>query len=73
MDKKLTAECLSLLLLFAAFPLISIGTTGGNSFVWWVGLTSLVVGGLLPVLTRYMDHSRDTIRDIGMEFDDRPS
>jgi hypothetical protein len=73
MDKKLTAECLSLLLLFAAFPLISIGTTGGNSLVWWVGLTSLVVGGLLPVLTRYMDHSRDTIRDIGMEFDDRPS
>ena len=73
MDKKLTAECLSLLLLFAAFPLISIGTTGGNTLVWWLGLTSLVVGGLLPVLTRYMDHSRDTIRDVGMEFDDRTS
>ena len=73
MDKKLTAECLSLLLLFAAFPLISIGTTGGNSLVWWAGLTSLIVGGLVPVLTRYMDHSRDTIRDVGMEFDDRTS
>lgn len=73
MDKKLAAECLSLLLLFAAFPLISIGTTGGNSLVWWLGLISLIVGGLVPVLTRYMDHSRDTIRDVGMEFDDRTS
>ena len=73
MDKKLTAECLSLLLLFAAFPFTSIGTTGGNRLVWWVSLTSLVVGGLLPVLTRYMEHSGDTIRDAGMEFDDRTS
>jgi hypothetical protein len=28
---------------------------------------------VLPVLTRYMDHSGDTIRDVGMEFDDRTS
>lgn len=73
MDKKLTAECWSLVLLFAAFPLTSNGTTAGNGLVWWLGLISLIVGGLLPVLTRYMDHSRDTIRDTGMEFDDRTS
>jgi hypothetical protein len=73
MDKKLTAECWSLVLLFAAFPLTSMGTKGGNELVWWLGLISLIVGGLLPVLTRYMDHSRDTIRDAGMEFDDRTS
>lgn len=72
MDKKLKAETLALLLLFAAFPIISLGTTGG-SVVWWLGLISLVLGGVLPVWTRYMDHSGDTIRDVGMEFDDRTS
>jgi hypothetical protein len=73
MDKKLRAECWSLVLLFAAFPIISWGTTGGSSLVWWVGLASLVLGGVLPVWTRYMDHSGDTVRDVGMEFDDRTS
>ena len=73
MDKKLKAETWALLLLFAAFPIISFGTTAGTVLVWWVGLMSLVLGGVLPVWTRYMDHSRDTIRDFGMEFDDRTS
>lgn len=73
MDKKLKAEILSLLLLFAAFPITSWGTTGENDPVWWVGFTSLVVGGLLPIWTRYMDHSTDTIRDVGIEYDDRIS
>ena len=73
MDKKLKAECLAMLLLFAAFPITSWGTTGGNQLVWWIGLLSLVAGGMLPVLTRYMDHSTDTIRDVGPEYDDRPS
>jgi hypothetical protein len=73
MDKKLKAEIWALLLLFAAFPITSWGTTGDNRLVWWLGLLSLVVGGLLPVWTRYMDHSGDTIRDVGMEYDDRTS
>ena len=73
MDKKLKAETWALLLLFAAFPIISFGTTSGNALVWWIGFVSLVAGGLLPVMTRYMDHSRDTVRDVGMEFDDRTS
>lgn len=73
MDKKLKAETWALLLLFAAFPIISFGATGGGSLVWGIGLLSLVVGGVLPVWTRYMDHSSDTIRDVGMEFDDRTS
>ena len=47
--------------------------TGGKELVWWVGLLCLIAGGLLPVLTRYMDHSADTIRDVGMEYDDRIS
>ena len=73
MDRKLKAECLAMLLLFAAFPITSFGTTGDNSLVWWIGLASLVAGGVLPIMTRYMDHSADTIRDTGMEYDDRPS
>lgn len=73
MDKKLKAETLALVLLFAAFPIISWGTMGGNRLVWWIGLLSLVAGGVLPILTRYMDHSTDTIRDVGPEYDDRLS
>lgn len=73
MDKKLISETLALVLLFAAFPIISVGTTAGSGAVWWTGLISLIVGGVLPVLTRYMDHSGDKVRDVGIEFDDRAS
>jgi len=73
MDKKLQAETFAFVLLLAAFPITSWGTTAGNDLVWWLGFLSLVGGGLVPVLTRFMDHSRDTIRDVGMEFDDRTS
>ena len=48
MDKKLRAELLALLLLCAAFPITSFGTTFGNSLVWWIGLACLVAGGVLP-------------------------
>lgn len=73
MDKKLKAETLALVLLLAAFPVTSWGTTAANYLVWWIGFISLVAGGLVPVVTRYMDHSSDTIRDVGMEYDDRTS
>lgn len=73
MDKKLKAETLALVLLLAAFPITSWGTTSGSYLVWWIGFLSLVAGGVLPVWTRYMDHSGDRIRDVGMEFDDRTS
>jgi hypothetical protein len=73
MDKKLRAETLALVLLLVAFPITSWGTTGGNYAIWLLGFLCLVAGGVLPVWTRYMDHSRDTIRDVGMEFDDRAS
>lgn len=73
MDKKLKWETWALLLLFAAFPIISFGTTGGRVLIWWLGFFSLIAGGLLPVMTRYMDHSTDKIRDAGMEFDERTS
>jgi len=70
---KLVTETVALLLLFAAFPLVSLGATGGLAAVWWLGLLCLIAGGLLPVVTRYMDHSQDKTTDIGMEFDERTS
>lgn len=73
MDKKLKAETLALLLLFAAFPITSWGTTAGSYLVWSIGFISLVAGGLLPIITRYMDHSADAVRDVGIEYDDRTS
>src|SRR5215475_14499530 len=66
MDKKLRAETLAFVLLLAAFPITSWGTTAGNVLVWWTGFICLVVGGLVPVLTRYMDHSKDKIRDVAI-------
>ena len=73
MDKKLKAETLAFVLLLAAFPITSWGTTAGSYLVWVIGVICLVAGGLVPVMTRYMDHSTDTIRDVGMEYDDRVS
>lgn len=73
MDRKLIADTIALLLLWAAFPIISLGTTGGNAVVWWLGLLCLIAGGLLPISTRFMDHSGDRIRDQGLEFDERTS
>jgi hypothetical protein len=43
---------LSLILLVAAFPLISIGTTYGPAVVWWMGLAALGCGGLIPPMQR---------------------
>lgn len=73
MDRKLKAESAALVLLLAAFPIISAGSTSGRAAIWWIGTLAFVAGGVLPVITRYMDHSKDTIRDMGMEFDERTS
>jgi len=73
MDVKLQFDTVALVLLFAAFPITSYGTTNDNTVIWVLGLLCMLVGGLLPIATRFMDHSRDTIRDVGMEFDDRTS
>jgi hypothetical protein len=72
-DRKLRVETLAFVLLLVAFPVISRGTTQDSRLLWWTGLVGLVLGGVLPVWTRYMDHSTDKPRDAGMEFDDRVS
>jgi hypothetical protein len=66
-------ETLSLVLLLVAFPVISLGSTHGQTAVWVIGFAALVLGGVLPVWTRYMNHDNDKVRDMGTEFDDRTS
>ncbi|MFC0401695.1 EmrB/QacA subfamily drug resistance transporter [Paraburkholderia rhizosphaerae] len=70
---KLVAETLALILMFVAFPLTSVGATNGNAFLLIVGLLCVIAGGVLPIITRFMDHSKDKVRDAGVEFDDRAS
>jgi hypothetical protein len=72
-DSKLKIETLAFVLLLLAFPVISIGTTHGGDLLWWTGLLGFVLGGVLPVWTRFMDHSTDKPTDMGMEFDERTS
>lgn len=50
----LASLSLSLILLLVAFPLISIGTTQGPPFLWWLGLLTLVAGGLIPPARRFL-------------------
>jgi hypothetical protein len=70
---KLVAETLGLILMFVAFPVISIGSTAGNMPLLILGLLCVIAGGALPIVTRFMDHSKDQVRDAGVEFDDRAS
>lgn len=72
---KLVVESGALLLLFAAFPLISLGSTAGTTSVWWFGLISLIIGACLPVMTRFVGRKdvADKAGDVGMEFDERTS
>ena len=48
------ARNLSLLLMLAAFPLVSVGTTGDRPIVWWLGLASLALGALIPPVMRFV-------------------
>lgn len=73
MDRKLKVETLSFVLLILAFPIISLGATQGSAPLWLAGLLAVVLGGVLPIWTRFMDHSTDKPTDMGLEFDDRTS
>ena len=42
----------SFVLFLLAYPLISIGTTGGPRVLLWIGLGALVLGALIPPLQR---------------------
>ena len=55
---RFAARNISLLLMLAAFPLISIGTTSDRPLLWWIGLASLTVGALLPPVMRYLPEEK---------------
>ena len=48
------ARNLSLVLMLAAFPLISVGTTGDRPLLWWAGLLSLLAGAAIPPILRFV-------------------
>jgi hypothetical protein len=50
----LAALSVSMVLMLAAFPLISIGTTQGPDLLWWLGLGALSLGGLIPPAGRFL-------------------
>jgi hypothetical protein len=72
-NDKLKSETVAFVLLLIAFPVISAGATDDRTWLWVLGLVAVVIGGVLPVWTRFMDHSGDKPTDMGMEFDDRAS
>ncbi|HEY0872863.1 MAG TPA: hypothetical protein VGD94_05275 [Vicinamibacterales bacterium] len=51
---RLAVLSLSMVLLLAAFPLISLGTTRDSPLLWWLGLIALAVGGLIPPARRFL-------------------
>ena len=55
---RFAARNISLVLMLAAFPLISIGTTGDRPTMWWLGLASLGLGALIPPVMRYLPEEK---------------
>lgn len=51
---NLVALSVSMVLLLAAFPVISYGTTHGTAWLWQVGIAALVVGGVIPPAGRFL-------------------
>jgi hypothetical protein len=51
---KLWVNGIALVLLLIPFVLISIGTMRETPALWWTGLVLLVIGALIPPITRYV-------------------
>ena len=43
---------ISFLLFVSSYPLVSIGTTGGPEFLWWLGLAALLLRAMIPPAQR---------------------
>ncbi|MEO8992213.1 MAG: hypothetical protein ABI284_07090 [Nitrosospira sp.] len=60
LKNRLTYLTISFVLLVLAFPLISIGTSQGPAWLWHLGLSSLITGGMIPPLYRLLSrHSTE--------------
>lgn len=51
---KQTALGIALILLLAAYPLISIGATQGIPALWWIGVAAVIIGGLIAPISRFV-------------------
>jgi hypothetical protein len=66
---KLWVNGIALMLLLIPFVLISIGTMRETPALWWTGLVLLVIGALIPPITRYVPGNGDGNGDGGDEED----
>lgn len=48
-----TVLLVTFVVLLVPFPLISYGTTEGVESLWWLGIALLIVGGIIPPISRY--------------------
>jgi hypothetical protein len=49
-----TLNGIALILLLIPFALISIGTTNDIEALWWAGVIMLIIGALIPPISRYV-------------------
>lgn len=56
---RLGALGLALVLMLISLPLVSIGAGDNLNLVGWLGLLSLIAGGLIPPATRYVLPAED--------------
>jgi len=71
---RLATLSLSMVLLLAAYPLISIGLMPGRpDYLWRAGLVLLVVGGAIPPVRRFLSRREppQPPSDVGMADDQR--
>lgn len=72
---RLASQTLAMLLMLAAFPLISFGTTSGPPLLWWLGLAALGVGGAIPPVRRFVEkrQAEPPPTAVGLADDERVS
>lgn len=72
---RLVSLSISLALLLASFPLVSVGTTRGPEPLTWLGIGALVLGGLIPPARRLVSRPapEPPPTDCGLCDDDRVS
>lgn len=50
---KRNAQAFALVLTLIALPLVSLGSSQDIGWLWRLGLTTLILGGLIPPAARY--------------------
>ena len=56
---EMTVQIVSLLFLLAPLPLIVYGVLEGVAALWWLGIALVIVGGVIPPLTRFVFEEED--------------